>query len=209
MYTLYGRPGSGSGAPEAILALSGEPYRIVDVAKQADGEAPEELRRLNPLGQVPTLITPDGGVMTESAAICLYLADLFPSLDLAPAVADRNRAAYLRWMVYLAANVYMTDLRFFYPHRYTADGNGAAGVKSSATDRKAFEWSVFAEALGQSDFILGQRLSAADIYAAMLVSWIEDMDGFFARNPNVAAHYRRVAAVPAIAKVWARHGMPG
>ena len=74
--------------------------------------------------------------------------------------------------------------------------------------RKAVEWQVFAEALGAQDFILGDRLSAADIYAAMLVSWVEPLDTFFAVHSNVKAHYQRVAAVPAIRAVWQRHGMP-
>lgn len=208
MYTLYGRPGSGSGACEAMLALAGAPHEIVDLLKRPDGSLPDDIFRVNPLGQVPVLTLPDGTTMTESAAICLYLADMFPEVGLAPASGDPDRAAYLRWMVYLAANIYMTDLRFFYPDRYTTEEAGASGVQEAAALRVAVEWTVFAEGLGDKPFILGSRLSAADIYAAMLVSWVEPLDAFFAQHPNLAAHYRRVAAVPVIADVWRRHGMP-
>ena len=45
--------------------------------------------------------------MTESAAIALYLADKYPQAELAPAPNAPERAAYLRWLVYLAANIYM------------------------------------------------------------------------------------------------------
>lgn len=208
MYKLFGRPGSGSGAVEAILRLADIDCEIVDLGRWPEGEPPAELLAVNPLGQVPTLLLPDGGVLTESAAICVYLADLHPSAALSPAVADPTRAAFLRWMFYLSANVYMTELRFFYPHRYASGDASSEAVKSAALERKTFEWSVFADALGDKPFALGDSMSAVDIYAAMLISWIEDLDAFCERFPALKALYRRVADVPAIANVWARHGMP-
>jgi glutathione S-transferase len=208
MYTLYGRPGSGSGACEAILKLAKAPVKIVDVEKLPDGSPPPELLAVNPLGQVPTLVMSDGGVMTESAAICIYLADLHVDAGLAPLPTDHLRASYLRWMMYLSASIYMSELRFFYPHRYTTDPGGVDAVKASAAARKDLEWSVFAEALDDKPFMLGEDISAVDIYGAMLISWIEDLDSFFARHPNLGALYRRVAATPGIATVWSRHGMP-
>lgn len=208
MYTLYGRPGSGSGAVEAILRLADIPCDIVDLGRWPDGEPPADLLAINPLGQVPTLVLPDGGVLTESAAICVYLADLHPSASLSPTLADPARADFLRWMFYLSANVYMSELRYFYPHRYTSETASSEAVKSAALERKTFEWTVFADALGDKPFALGDTLSAVDIYAAMLISWIEDLDAFCERFPGLKGLYRRVADVPQIAAVWARHGMP-
>ena len=58
-YTLLGRPGTGSGACEAVLALSGLPYTVKDIDKLPDGSAPADLLAINPLGQVPVLVLPD------------------------------------------------------------------------------------------------------------------------------------------------------
>jgi len=208
MYKLYGRPGSGSGAVEAVLRLAEIECEIVDLSRWAEGEPPAELLAVNPLGQVPTLILPDGGIMTESAAICVHLADLHPSCGLSPSISEPSRATFLRWMFYLAANVYMSELRCYYPYRYTLDPGAADGIRQSALERRTFEWSVFADALGDRPFALGGKLSAVDIYAAMLISWVDDLDVFCERFPALRALYARVAEVPAIAKVWARHGMP-
>lgn len=208
MFKLYGRPGSGSGAVEAILRLADIECEVVDLARWPEGEPPAELLAINPLAQVPVLILPDGSAMTESAAMCVHLADLHPSAGLSPTIGEPSRAAFLRWMFYLSTNIYMSELRYFYPHRYTADAFGADAVKQASLDRKSFEWSVFAEALGNRPFALGDRLSAVDIYTAMLISWIEDLDEFCARFPALRGLYHRVAEVPQIAKVWARHGMP-
>lgn len=168
---------------------------------------PKMLSRVNPLGQVPVLRLPDGEIMTESAAMSLYLADKYEKAELAPSLASRERAAYLRWTVYLATNIYMTDLRAYYPDRYTTDQNGGKCVKSAALARMAREWDVYAEALGDKPFILGDKMSAADIYAAMLATWNFDVPAFFKKHPNVRTMYDRVTAHPAIARAWGRNEM--
>jgi glutathione S-transferase len=207
MYRLYGRPGTGSVAIEAILEIVEETYEVELVPRYPGGEAPDVLARLNPLRQVPVLRLPDGQIMTESAAIALYLADKHPKAGLAPSPDSTERAAYLRWVVYLATNIYMTGLAAYFPDRYTSDQNGGKCVKSAALSRMAREWEVYAEALGGRPYILGDRMSVADIYAAMQATWNFDVPAFFKKHPNLRAMYDRVTAHPAIAKVWGRNEM--
>ena len=91
MFTLYGAPGWGSAISELMFELCGEPYRWVDVSGfDQPGEARDRLLALNPLGQVPTLQSEDGAVLTESAAIALMLADRHPALI--PPHGDPQRA---------------------------------------------------------------------------------------------------------------------
>ena len=203
-FVLYGREGSGSAVCEAILALTGLPHELVECGKNDDGTAPFELLALNPLGQVPTLVMPDQSIMTESAAISIYLADLAGTL--APKPDNALRAQYLRWMVYMSANNYMTDLRFYYSDRFSIDETHAEGIKAAAAKRKEFEWDVIAAFLGQKPYMLGKTLTAVDIYAAMLICWIDERDAFFARHPNVAALYNNVMSEPKIKDIWLRHG---
>jgi glutathione S-transferase len=207
MYRLYGRPGTGSVAIEAILEVAKAPYEVEIIERSPDGEVPEKLARLNPLGQVPVLRLPNGDIMTESAAIALYLGDLHPEADLAPPPGSPDRAAYLRWLIYLATNIYMTGLAAYYPDRYTSDQDGGKCVKSAALTRMAKEWGIYAEALGDRPYILGDKMSVADIYAAMQATWNFDVPAFFKKHPNLRAMYNRVTAHPAIAKVWGRNEM--
>src|SRR5580698_9503621 len=98
MYKLYARPGWGSTIVEAQLAWYGLPFQIEDVDDLfASAAAREHLAPVNPLAQVPTLILPDGQIMTESAAITLYLADIAKSAELVPAPDEKTRPAFLRW----------------------------------------------------------------------------------------------------------------
>ena len=208
MYTLYARDGAGSAVCEVVLALAGATYRIETVERGSDGYLTAEFHKLNPMGQVPALLLPDGTLMTESAAITLHLADLFPDAGLAPATSSPARPSYLRWMLFLATAIYTSDLRLYYPARHTDDPNGTAAVKSSAERQMEREFDIYASALGDGPFILGDTLSAVDIYAAMLFTWNPDVPAFFARHPNLKACYDRVAALPGIRPVWQRNGMP-
>jgi glutathione S-transferase len=115
------------------------------------------------------------------------------------------RAEFLRWMIYLAANVYMSDLRVYYPARYTANPEDASSVKAAALGAMAREWEIYAEALGERLYTLGDAFSVVDIYAAMLATWNLDVPAFFRKHPNVKALYDRVVARPAVARVWERH----
>ena len=208
MFKLYARPGAGSAAVEALLAECGAAFEIIDVLRGPDGSVPQDYRRINPRSEVPTLLLPDNSIMTESAAMMIYLADLHPSAGLAPSVTSPMRARYLRWMLYFATAVYMADLRMYYPARHSTDAGNAANIKAKAIEDMGRDFDIFAEALGEGPYILGQLMSAVDIYAAMLISWAPDVPQLFARHANIKTLYGLVAARPLIAKIWTRNEMP-
>src|SRR4051794_37860582 len=116
-------------APHAALAEIGVDYRLVEIGRE-EAQSDAKYRALNPLGVVPTLVDEASGlVLTESAAILLWLGDRFPESQLAPA----DRGAYYRWLVFLTNTVQTTMLRFFYPERYgDAETVGAAAARDAA-----------------------------------------------------------------------------
>lgn len=201
MFTLYRRSGSGSAAVEAVLAECGIESALVDIPRS--GPDYENYLAINPRGEVPSLRLPDDSLMTESAAMVIYLADLYPQAKLAPAVDSPLRAAYLRWMLYFASAVYMADLRYFYPARHSVDPSAEAGIKIKAEIDLNRDFDIFAKALGQGPYILGEVFSAVDIYAAMLVAWAPDVKAVFVRHPNIAQHFKLVSARPKINPIWA------
>src|SRR5215472_5950627 len=105
-YTVYGSPGSGSVPVEAALTLIGAPYEVIGETIVRDVARNPAVLKVNPLGQVPALVLPSGEVMTESAAILIYLADRYPEARLAPSPSDEQRPAFLRWMTYVSAAIY-------------------------------------------------------------------------------------------------------
>jgi GST-like protein len=103
MYQLYGKTNSGAAAIEAAVELCDVPYRFIDV--EASAEAAQALEKLNPLQQIPTLQTPSGDVLTESAAILIHLGLTFPAARLLPSDA-RERDQAIRGMTYIVTNCY-------------------------------------------------------------------------------------------------------
>ena len=205
MFTLYMRSGSGSAAVEAILAECGADVQLVNVPR--NGQDFEDYLTINPRGEVPSLQLPDDSLMTESAAMVIYLADLYPRALLAPGLDSPLRAAYLRWMLYFASAVYMADLRYFYPARHSVDPAAEAGIKAKAEIDLNRDFDIFSKALGKGPYVLGEVFSAVDIYAAMLVSWAPDVDAVFTRHPNINKHYALVAARAKVNPVWASNSM--
>lgn len=96
-----------------------------------------------------------------------------PKRGLPPPSQAPDRAQYLRWMVYLAAAPYATDLRLYYPERYSTDPAHAPAIRVKAAADLERDFAVLADGMGAGPFLLGSKLSALDIYAAMLLSWVE------------------------------------
>ncbi len=200
-YKLYNRTGSGGFVVEAALALTDQPYELVTLETKPRTPLPESFREINPWRQVPVLTANDGLMMTETAAIIIYLANLHPGDDVAPKVGTKEYAAFLRWVVFLSVNLYEGRLRWAYPERYTNDENGAAGVQSAALERNAKAFAVIENELQVGNFLLGSRMSVADVYLAMLFAWHRDSTGF----PHCEALTHRVAGHPVVAPLWHRN----
>lgn len=200
--TLYGVPGWGSTIAEAMLAVAGLDHDFIDVAGfDTPGPTRDRLLALNPLGQVPTLVLPDGTVMTETAAIALHLADLAPDAPLAPPPGGPDRPRFLRWLIWMVANVYPTFTYGDYPERWSKDAEGL--VDSTLAWRRQL-WLQFEPEVG-SPHVLGERLSALDIYLAAMVHWRPRRPWFEANAPRVAAAADAALDHPAIAAVMNRN----
>src|SRR5689334_7662274 len=107
-YRLISSKGAGSTIVELALALSGLPHEIETVPYLEPGPQRDHLLGLNMLGQVPTMLLPDGRVMTESAAIILHLADVAPDAGLVPPPSDPARPMFQRWLVFIVSALYPT-----------------------------------------------------------------------------------------------------
>jgi glutathione S-transferase len=201
-YTLYSHDGSGGFAVEAALIKAGAAHKVVVVDTGKGEQDRPEFAAINPMRQVPVLTLPDGTQMTESAAIVVHLANAFPDKGLAPKPATSAHARFLRWMFFMAANLYEGDLRYFYPERYTTDPAGAGGVKSAGAAHMKKSFAVIEEALSPGPFLCGPGLTMADVYLAMLTAWSPEPTG----SRRLLAVIQAVATDPQIAPLWLRHG---
>ncbi len=192
MYTIYTSPGTGGFAAEAMLEAGTTPWQRTTVSTQDKQTRTAGYLAVNPAGQVPALQLAGGEVITESAAICIYLGDAHPETCLAPPLTSPARPAFLRWMLYLSSTVYPADLRTYYAERYTADPAGADAVKARALEEMNGSFALIDKELAKRRWLAGNGISAADIYLLMLALWHPDQDQLLDRCPNIANLCERV-----------------
>jgi GST-like protein len=205
MYTLIGAPGWGSAIAEALLDLSGLPYQVEDIDASKPTTESKRLTTLNPLAQVPTLLLPDGAVMTESAAITLLLADRAPAAELAPPPGDAARAAFLRWLVFIVANVYPMYTVGDDPSRFVSGEAAQKGLRDSTDAYRAKSWGIVEAAIAPRPWFLGARFSALDVYAKVMTHWRPRRDWFKDNCPKLMSVALAADKEPRLAKVWQRN----
>jgi GST-like protein len=204
-YKLYAVPGWGSVLVEAQLAWYGLPYEIVDVDNLfKSAEARQRVGEVNPLVQVPTLVLPDAAVMTESAAITLHLADVTDSSELVPPVGDLTRPTFLRWLIFLVANIYPTFTFADDPSRFVPIESTQKAFRNSIDLYAQRLWRLV-DATARSPWFLGKRFSAIDIYIATMTRW-RPQRPWFAENCTMLTNIAtRVDAEPRLRNIWQRN----
>jgi glutathione S-transferase/GST-like protein len=205
MYKLFWAKSMGSMASEVLFEEIGAEYEkiAVDIENQENRSA--EFLAVNPTGQIPALILPDGTVMTESAAMVLHICDRHPEAKLAPPAGSSESARFQRWLVFMAATLYSTDQRLYYADRMTTDAAGTAGIEAAARAAMDRHFALLDDALNPGPYLLGETYSAVDVYLWMLAKWHPDEKQLFAANPRIAKLVDLVEARPAVAKVWAEN----
>ncbi|MGC1304661.1 MAG: glutathione S-transferase family protein [Caulobacteraceae bacterium] len=186
MLKLYHCPRTRSSRIVWLLEEIGEPFTVETVDVRAEGGAPESYRAIHPLKKVPAL-EHDGEVVTESAAICLYLSDAFPHAELGPRVGERGRGAYLSWLTYYAGVIEPALMEKAF---------GVQGFKPFSTGWGDPELTCqrLAATLEKSPYILGDRFSTVDV---LIGSTCQIAGSLLPKTDAIEAYKQRLAARPA------------
>ena len=161
---FYHNPRSRAQMVHWMLEEAGAPYRIVPIDfEKGEHKAPSFLA-INPMGKLPTIVH-RGVVVTETAAIIAYVADLMPAAGLAPAPNDPSRGSYYRWLFFGAA--------CFEPALLDKMMKRPEVERKSAVGWGSYEDVVatLKKALGHGPYLLGERFSAADVYVGSEIRW--------------------------------------
>lgn len=187
--TLYTNPQSRGRIARWMLEEVGQPYETVVLDYGTTMKGPDYLA-INPMGKVPA-IRHGETIVTEAAAICLYLADAFPEAGLAPPVSDSARGPYYRWTLFAAgpleAAVTNTALKVEVPkEREPMTGYGTMGAVLDALDGM----------LSGTEYIAGGRFSAADVYVGSALGY-GMMFGIIGKRPTFETYVGRLMSRPA------------
>lgn len=193
--TLYHAPNTRSFGVLVLLEELGVPYALhpLDFAKEE--QLAPAFRAINPMGKVPTLRDGDA-IVTEQVAIFLHLADRFPGAGLAPPIGDPDRGPYLRWLVFYAAAF---EAALVDKARGTEPGKRAM---SPYGDYDAVI-EALTDALTPGPYLLGERLTAADILWGTALTWTLAFK-LVPDRPVFTDYARRIGERPAFARARAR-----
>ena len=205
-YILYGSRGSGSAAIEIALGRCGIDFDVVRASTWEPDSALDELGKVNPLRQIPTLVLPDGSVMTESAAILIHLGLVFPDSGLLPQDPSA-RAQSIRGLVFIAANCYSAISINDSPERWTTATEKAEQerVRQGARRRLHAHWAMFADIFPGTPFLAGAAPGALDVLAAVVSKWAGTRAYLAKERPEFSGLIGRIEADDAVAAVFRRH----
>jgi glutathione S-transferase len=187
---LYTNPQSRGRIAHWMMEELGEPFETVWLDYGPAMKAPEYLA-VNPMGKVPTLRHGEV-VVTESAAICAYLADRFPGKGLIPPAADPRRAAWFRWMFFVAGPLEMALTARSLDWKVPPDGGSRmVGFGSYADTLRGLNI-----ALTPGPFVCGAQFTAADVVVGSAIIW-GMVFGTIEKRPAFEAYAQRCMARPA------------
>ncbi|MFZ6816801.1 glutathione S-transferase family protein [Undibacterium sp. Ji22W] len=215
MIQLFYSPGTACLAPHFLLEELGLAYELVLVDTSKQQHQTEAYLKLNPKGKIPLLIDKNNAelTLTESAAICLYLAEKYATqatnAHFNPAPGSLQRAQLYQWMMYLSNTLQAELLSYFYPERMSDDTSGAAQVKAHAEERVAQMLTYIETQLSTSDgeFLLGVDISIADLFLFMLCRWTRGMQKPARAYPQLAGYLERLFNRPSIQNSFAQEGI--
>ena len=202
---LYAAKGCGSALAEIALDWAGVQYDTEWMTfEQVGARSHDALLAANPLHQVPTLVLDEGTVLTESAAIVLWLDEQYPQAGLLPPRGSAERVHALRWMLYLVTTLYPTFSYGDFPQRYLADETAQRALVSGTKSRRREYWRQVDEA-AMAPWFCGAQPSMLDAYIALMSTWDPKRAWFTQNAPRLYAIAQRADELPQLAPALARN----
>jgi glutathione S-transferase len=186
---LYTNPQSRGRIGRWMLEEIGQPYKVEVLDYASTMKGPEYLA-INPMGKVPALRHGDA-IVTESAAICAYLADAFPQAGLAPSPTSKERAAYYRWLFFCAGPLEAATSNKALGFVVPPERERMIGYGTYTTALNALE-----AAVSKGDYLAGGKFSAADVYVGCHIGF-GMMFGSIEKRPAFVQYWERVSSRPA------------
>lgn len=191
---FYTNPQSRGAIARWMLEETGVPYEE-HVIPFGPPMKTDEYRKINPMGKVPAIVH-GGKVVTEVAAICLYLADVFRDAGLHP--EPQERADYYRWILFAAGPVEQATVAKTLSWETPKERRGMVGFGTYETVMDTLE-----NLLSGRPYVCGDRFTAADVYVGSHVNW-GLMFGSFPKRATFEQYVARVTDRPAFKAARAR-----
>ncbi len=204
MLKLYYAQGSCALASHIALEYSGAEYEAVRLDFTKLQQRSPEYLKVNPKGRVPALVT-DRGVLTETPALLMYIAQRYPKAGLAPLDDPFLMAKANEFNSYLCSTVHVAHAHVRRGARWVDESDVSAldAMKKKAPRNMADCFELIEHGMVKGPWVLGESLSVCDMYLFTVSGWLKSHSIDVERYPKVAALRHRMEAEAPVAKVLA------
>lgn len=200
MLTLYYAPHSCALAAHLALEHAGAPYDLVRVDLATQQQRSTGYLKVNAKGRVPALATPRG-ILTETPALLLFVAQSWPAAKLAPLDDPFLLAETNAFASYLCSTVHVAHAHRMRGARWADDPAAWAAMQKKVPQSVGDAFAPIEHEYLRGPFVLGDALSFADYYLLTLARWLEADGVDLARLPRVVEHRRRMLELPLVRRV--------
>ena len=204
MLRLYYSPQSCALASHLALAEAGADYEAVRLDFSKNEQRGADFLKVNPIGRVPALAT-DRGIITETPAILLYIAQTHPAAGLAP-LDDPFALAEIQAVTnYLAATVHVAHAHRFRGYRWADEESSFADMRRKVPQSVGECFELIENEMFRGPYVMGERFTIADPHLYTLATWLEG-DGIDPRRfPKILDYRTRLTERPAFREVLPLH----
>jgi glutathione S-transferase len=203
---LYYSPGACSMAVHVVLEQLGAAFEPIAVPTNEGAQHRPEYRAVNPLARVPALVVGEV-VLTEAAAILLYLESTHPGRGLMPA-DPLARAKLLSLMGFLASTLHIHYAMLWRPERFSDDATARERIKAFARPSLQASHAHLETLMPEQGWLGGEHLSLADAYLLPFMRWAWRVGLPLAQWPRQLRWAHRAFALPVVQRVQQREGIP-
>jgi len=205
MFRLYYAPGTCALATHIALEEAGAPYEAVLVDFGSQRQRTAEYLAVNPKGRVPALVT-ESGTLTETPALLCFVAQHFPTAELAPLADPFALAQVQEFNSYLCSTVHVAHAHRMRGTRWADDAAAIEAMKRKVPSNVTECFELIERKLLKGPWVMGERYTICDPYLFTIASWIEGDGVDTTKVPRVMEHRRRMLTRPAVQRAVASEG---
>jgi len=202
MLRLYFTPNTCALASHIALEQAGAGYESVRIDFAKGEQRKPAYLAINPKGRVPALVT-ERGVLTETPALLIYIAQRFPAAQLAPLDDPFALAEAQAFNSYLCSTVHIAHAHRMRGYRWADEASSHADMQRVVPRSVAEGFAPIEQGMLRGPWVLGGAWSVCDAYLFTLAQWLEADGVDTAKLPRVMDHRRRMAALPAVQRALA------
>jgi glutathione S-transferase len=202
MFKLYYSPGSCALASHIALQEAGAPYTTERIDFKSNQQNSPEYLAINPKGRVPSLVT-DRGILTETPAVLVFIAQSFPQAKLAPFDDPYALAQVQAFNSYLCSTVHVAHAHKGRGYRWATEETTFADMKRMVPKSMGACFGLIERDMLKGPWVMGEQYTVCDPYLFTLALWLEGDSVDLAALPKVADHRKRMSERPAVKKVLA------